>query len=249
MKKLLVAFCLLLSAFLYSNAQDFITTKDGTDIMAKIIEVSSTEVKYKKYNNPDGPTFVLKKSDILIILYEDGEKEVIKSSASSGYGSSPNTTREVYEGMKYKQYKSYYTPKLYVPQAGDPYSRFWAGAASFLIPGLGQGVDGEWGRGALICLGNIGLYAVMLSDSYYDLNGTLYYGTVGSIANIARIVYDIWSIVDAVRVAKIKNMYYQDIRAQRASIDFNIEPYFAYTPSGIGNSLTPTTGLTLKLNF
>lgn len=249
MKKLLVVFCLLLGAFLYSNAQDFITTKDGTDIMAKIIEVSSTEVKYKKYNNPDGPTFVLKKSDILIILYEDGEKEVMKSSDYSTYGYTPNTTGKVYDGMQYKQYKSYYSPRFYVHQDSDPYSRFWAGAASFLIPGLGECVDGEWGRGALVCLGNIGLYGIALSDAYTDANGVTYYGTLGSITNIVRIVYNIWSIVEAVRIAKIKNMYYQDIRAQRASFDFNIEPFFAYTPTGINNTITPTTGLTLRFSF
>ncbi len=66
----------------------------------------------------------------------------------------------------------------------------------------------------------------------------------------ARLGLDIYSICDAVHVSKAKNMYNQDLRAQRASLDFRIEPYFAYTPTGgpIG-SLAPAAGLSLKLNF
>ena len=247
MKRPLSVICFLFGAVICSYAQDLITTNDGTDITAKILEITPTEVKYKKYDNLNGPTYTMNKSEILIVRFENGENEVFKHFESETSGYKPNTAYEVYPGMTYRQYKSYYSPKYYIPQDGDPYTRFWAGFASFLIPGLGEGFDGEWGRGALVCLGNIGLYAIMLSDSY-DQNGMRYYGTVGSIASVARIFYNIWSTVDAVRIAKIKNMYYQDIR-MRASVDFNLEPYFAFTPSGINNTFTPTTGLTLKLSF
>ena len=45
-------------------AQDIITKKDGTKLITKILEVSPTEVKYKKYSNQDGPTFILPTKDI-----------------------------------------------------------------------------------------------------------------------------------------------------------------------------------------
>ena len=79
MKRFFLVITVLLSAALAVSAQDLITKKDGSDIQAKILEVTSTEVKYKKYSNLEGPTFTLPKSDILIIRYENGENEVFNS--------------------------------------------------------------------------------------------------------------------------------------------------------------------------
>jgi hypothetical protein len=57
-------------------SQDIITTKKGEDIEAKVLEVNVNEVKYKKYNNPQGPIYLLLKSDILLIRYENGTKDI-----------------------------------------------------------------------------------------------------------------------------------------------------------------------------
>lgn len=70
---------MLLCASSIIHAQDRITTKDGTDIQAKILEVGSSEIKYKKFSNQDGPTYIISKEDILIITYANGENEVFKS--------------------------------------------------------------------------------------------------------------------------------------------------------------------------
>lgn len=61
------------------HAQDIITKKDGTDIQAKVTEVGIDQISYKKYSNPDGPTYVIKKNEILMITYENGEREVYAS--------------------------------------------------------------------------------------------------------------------------------------------------------------------------
>lgn len=61
-----------LSAF----SQDVITQKSGEDIQAKILEVNQTEIKYKKFDNQNGPTFTLLKSDVLMIRYENGTKDI-----------------------------------------------------------------------------------------------------------------------------------------------------------------------------
>ena len=84
MQKFLFAIGLLFGASAFSFAQDLITTKEGKDIQAKILEVNSTEVKYKKYNNLDGPIFTMKKSEILLVRYENGENEVF-SNSNRGY--------------------------------------------------------------------------------------------------------------------------------------------------------------------
>ena len=74
MKKIITLLCTIfcvLSIF----AQDIIITKDSKRIEAKILEVSSSEVKYKKITNIDGPTFVELVSNISAIVYSNGEVE------------------------------------------------------------------------------------------------------------------------------------------------------------------------------
>ena len=254
MKKIIFTLALITIGFINSSAQDIITTKDGTDIQAKILEVTPTEVKYKKYNNLDGPIFTIIKTDILIVRYENGENEVFnnvtsskKVTATSNYSS--NTTEPVMEGMKYKELKSNYNPRLYVAQPSDPYSRGWAGVASFFIPGLGEGVAGEWGRGAIICLANIGLYILQRSGIQYDSSYGYYYDSTYYIAAAGRLGLNIWSICDAVRICKVKNMYDQYLRAQRASLDMKVEPFFSYVPIGSTANFQPTAGLTMKVSF
>ena len=67
---------------LFSNvlvAQDIITKKNGNNVVtieAKIIEISSSEIKYKKFDFQDGPTYTELKANILMIRYENGLKEV-----------------------------------------------------------------------------------------------------------------------------------------------------------------------------
>lgn len=240
---------MMLFGAISSFAQDLITTKDGTDIEAKILEVSTSEIKYKKFNNLEGPTFTLPKSDILIVRYENGENEIFNNSSTTN-NYTPNTAETVVPGMKYREYKNFYNTRDYVPQPNDPYSRVWAGIASALIPGLGEGVAGEWGRGACFFLGNIGLYGVQLSGITYDsYTNTYSYSSLYWIAAAARLGLNIWSICDAVHIAKVKNMYDQDIRSQRASLDLKIEPFFTYTPTGLSSNLQPTAGLAMRLSF
>ena len=246
MKRFIMSALAVLCAAVSVSAQDIITTKDGSDIKAKILEVNSNEVKYKKFNNLDGPTFTMPKSDILIVRYENGENEVFKTSKTTTYNSAQNTTDEIVPGMKYSQINKIYNAKDYVPQPGDPYSRGWAGVASLFIPGLGEGVAGEWGRAAAIIGANVGL-SVLAYTQYDDYTGEvtdLFY-----VCAAARVILNVWSIIDAVHVAKVKNMYNQDLRSQRAGVDLKVEPYFAYTPVGVNNNYKPAAGLSLKFNF
>lgn len=56
-------------------AQDLITFKDGLKIEAKVFEITMSEVKYKKYEHPDGPIYTLRIADIQEILYKNGFKD------------------------------------------------------------------------------------------------------------------------------------------------------------------------------
>ena len=57
-------------------AADMIVTKDSKKIDAKVLEVSSSEIKYKKKSNLNGPTYVISTSEIQTIIYENGEVEI-----------------------------------------------------------------------------------------------------------------------------------------------------------------------------
>lgn len=247
MKRILFTLGLLLGGAMGLSAQDIIKTREGSEIEARIVEITQDEVKYKRFNYLDGPSFVLPTSDIDSIRYENGETEVFEAPRPSYI---PYTDSAIMPGMRYGDYKDYYDPHFYVPQPGDPYSRVWLGIASAIIPGLGEMIEGEWGRGLGVLAGNIALGVVQVLDLEYDPqikqvfpNSALYW-----VAGFARTALNIWSICDAVRIAKVKNMYYQDLRGTRASIDLKIEPYFAYTPAA-SNTLQPAAGLSLSLNF
>lgn len=54
-------------------AQDIIVTNDSKKVEAKILEVSSTEIKYKEHDNLDGPIFILNTSEISSIIYKNGK--------------------------------------------------------------------------------------------------------------------------------------------------------------------------------
>ena len=64
MKKFILLFVAICSAPILF-AQDVIVTVDEQQISAKILEISSSEVKYLDFNNQDGPVYVLSTQEIL----------------------------------------------------------------------------------------------------------------------------------------------------------------------------------------
>ena len=82
MKRLILLAFLLVAGY-SAFAQDIITKKDETDIKAKISEVGTTEVKYKNFSNLDGPDYTISKSDILMITYENGERDIFNTESKS----------------------------------------------------------------------------------------------------------------------------------------------------------------------
>lgn len=66
-----------LSGFLYG--QDLITKKNGEDIKAKVVEITDDHVKYKRFENIDGPLISIKKKDVLIIRYSNGTNEIFSN--------------------------------------------------------------------------------------------------------------------------------------------------------------------------
>ena len=77
MKKIIIV--ILISFFSNSSkAQDTLTMRTGENVIVKVIEVGTSEVKYKKLDNLNGPDFSILKSELSMIQYENGSKEVFK---------------------------------------------------------------------------------------------------------------------------------------------------------------------------
>lgn len=57
------------------TAQDIIFKIDGEEISAKIIEITTDAVKYKLYDFQEGPLRSISKSNVFLIIYENGKRE------------------------------------------------------------------------------------------------------------------------------------------------------------------------------
>lgn len=66
---------ILSSFFTHIAAQDVIVKRDGSTILSKVLEVNTSDIKYKKFSNPKGPTYTINKSEIMSINYENGDKD------------------------------------------------------------------------------------------------------------------------------------------------------------------------------
>ena len=88
MKKVLLVVSLLAGGFAL-NAQDIIIKENGDEIIVEIVEMGIDEVKYKKFENKSGPTYVISKSELFMIKYQNGDKEVIKIGTETASSSIP----------------------------------------------------------------------------------------------------------------------------------------------------------------
>lgn len=251
MKKMLFLFCLICLALLGVQAQDLITLRDGTDIEGKVLQVSPDEIKYKRADNPDGPLFVLPVEEVLMVRYANGANQVFERPVSPMdlyQGVDYGTSGVVVRGMSYRDYKDLYSPSSYVRLPGDPYIPALSGVCSWLIPGLGQMLCDEVGRGFAYLGGSAGCFLLMVSGAAISVESPGVGLTLVTASTFGMLAIDICSIVDAVRVAKIKNMYEQDLRRQTASVlDVKLQPYVSTVSTGL--SRTPVAGLSLAVAF
>lgn len=72
MKQLLVMLVLLCST--NANAQDVIVKKDGSTIVCRVVELTSSEITYKKWSDLNGSNYVMNRADASAINYQNGKK-------------------------------------------------------------------------------------------------------------------------------------------------------------------------------
>lgn len=84
MKKIYITlFVLVLGGVFSVNAQDIITLKDGSTIQAKVLEIHPLEIRYKRFDNQNGPIIIIYATNVSSIKYPNGVVDVINT-ASTG---------------------------------------------------------------------------------------------------------------------------------------------------------------------
>ena len=213
MKKMFLSFGLLLVVSITSTfAQDIIILKNGNDIQAIVLEIGADDVKYKKFDNPNGPSYTLRKSEIFTIRYENGSKDVFNEvvapipttpptptpptpptpptqTAINPYNSNVNSQQQ-FPVLKYS-FGNQISPY------GAEKSPFLAGFLSFLIPGVGQFYNGDVGAGFMYLGGNIILNSIWMNAEDE---------TVFTLGLLAALVWNISSISNAAQIAKRVNI-------------------------------------------
>jgi len=82
------ALCLFAGGVFSANAQDLIVLKDGNIIEAKVMEITPTEIRYRRTGNLTGPMQVIPIASVLSIRYENGKVEQFGAAApAAGQGS------------------------------------------------------------------------------------------------------------------------------------------------------------------
>ena len=170
-----------------------------------------------------------------------------------------------YEKVRYSEIKGNYNPKEYIAQATDPYHVGWYEAASFFIPGIGQLLSGETWRGLAFIGGEAILVSVITTAAENVANVAItnesgfltgYTDPKVGKRNMAVMLtalgvdlgLSIWSSIDARNVAKVKNMYYQDLINGKKPVELSFAPTVSLAPDPSG-ALHPCAGVSMQLKF
>jgi hypothetical protein len=100
---------------------------NGQILKGKILEMSDESIKYKKANQLEGPTFVIAKSEVLLVRYKDGKTEVFNQKKVNQPATTEKSNNQ-YATEKEYQTGSFSTASLImglvalIPTIGLPFS-------------------------------------------------------------------------------------------------------------------------------
>ncbi|GAA3998328.1 hypothetical protein GCM10022408_06400 [Hymenobacter fastidiosus] len=72
-----------------AQAQDLLTKKNGDEVLVKVLEITPLEVRYKRTDNLDGPLITVRRSEVFMIRYANGTKEVLGLSPAPALPNTP----------------------------------------------------------------------------------------------------------------------------------------------------------------
>lgn len=149
-KSTLLLFWALCCGISAAVAQDLIVRTDSTRIEARVTEVSPETVRYKRFSNPDGPTYVLPVAGIDYIRYANGETDRFRQPAAPAPAPAP-------------------APEVAAPVPGTPAAPAPAPDAPVAVPTPASATSSDPAAPAALPVQyELKRYAV---GDYYDFNG------------------------------------------------------------------------------
>ena len=98
--KRLILLLVVLPSFLIG--QDIIIKKNADEIKAKVVEVGMDNIKYKNFDNLQGPSYVIPKFEVFMIRYENGNKDVFKDVVQQQTKENPKNEKSSQEVIQKK---------------------------------------------------------------------------------------------------------------------------------------------------
>ena len=110
MKAAVLSVLCILAFIAQVRAQDVIYTTGGNKMDAKVLEINTTDVKYKDLQNLEGPTYVISKLEVVLIKFSDGSVQIVNNNPPE---LTPKTaeTKSVKSPAKLKPLNLYYLNK------------------------------------------------------------------------------------------------------------------------------------------
>ncbi len=133
MRKFIVYTSIIFISITSGTAQDLIIKRNTEEIPAKVFEVTPTEIKYKRADHLDGPTFIIPKSEVFMIRYENGTNDIF-------YAENPEPETPAMPESKTKAVIAIpSSPSLYTQGLADAsryYNGYKASSTTVLLVGL-----------------------------------------------------------------------------------------------------------------
>lgn len=226
------------------NLEDVVYLKNGSILHGIIVEQIPNESL--KIKTKDGNVFVYKMSEVNKLTKEEAPK--------TSFNGESSYTGKQYSNIvvpSYNKIKQNYNYRNYISQPTDQYNPTVSGLCSWIIPGLGQVLCGETGRGLGFLGGSIGCSLVIgigsgIAGASYDDGGIIAGSLLSVVGMIGLAAVDISAIIDAVRVAKVKNMYINDT-SNKTSLNLEFAPYIDQI--SMNNEIVRPVGMTLRVKF
>lgn len=147
---------LLISCVVF--AQDVIIKKDGTEISAKVVEIEDLKIKYRRFDQgTTGPIYSIAKTDVFMIRYEDGTKDVFGADKPTTTQTPAPSTTIIQSAPAQSNTTSTVraTTESYTPQRSNntTSSRFFMSYAPGTYAGIGISMGALKNKGALYFTG------------------------------------------------------------------------------------------------
>lgn len=174
--KVLAVLAVMMFATFAAKAQDVITKNDGTTVVAKVLEITPSEVKYKIFTNIDGPTYILLKTDVRSIVYKNGQKEEFLETKPQSDEVQSESFLSGNQNMTDSELLKYYNLQAFDSSYDKEMKKFkkyrtiaWIGAGIFFVGGTVAGtmvIDNEH-LPMILCYGGAVVCSSVWFTSWY----------------------------------------------------------------------------------